>query len=425
MDIRAPEDPNARVPVLSSQRRYLDDSVRVWLGVADAAVDVPELPASLARLVLRTEEYERPERDRWGCWDFAFSENFQAGRLHEPEVDLWMAERRTELRRTTTLVPLWPEERRFAVCLTHDVDLVSGQSTPRQVARYARAGLSPGVPEAGERLMRLARPSVRVARSMRSGIVRVPSMLDTLERSVALEAARGVVASYFFTAPPVGGSRYDCVYAPEDPCLFRGQRQRVADVMRTLADEGFDVGLHGSYQGALEPGVLGAERETLETATGLQLTTTRQHFLRWDVRSTPRLQEAANLRIDSSLGFNRNVGFRAGTSLPFRHFDVTGAEALLLLEVPLVVQDVALLGAAGLALDLRLARRLVQQIFDSAAAVGGVVTLLFHPDKLVQPDWLSLYEWSLGYAVEQHAWVTSLRRLGDWWQAREAHVLGL
>ena len=415
-------------PVMDSPetRRYLDDTVRVWLGLAtDADVEPPALPDRLARQLLRLEEYENVHRDRWGRWEFDFSENFQAGRLWVPEVDRWVAERRAELAPATALVPLWPEGRRFAVCLTHDVDLVSRESTPRQIMRYARAGLARTGTTRRQELLRFARPPIRVARSLRSGAARVPSTRDTLERSVALETRRGAVASYLFTVPPAGGrSRYDCAYAPSDLCLFREAPRRVADVMRTLADEGFDIGLHGSYQAGVRPGALAAERAALERATGLEVRTTRQHLLHWDVRWTPGLQVEAGLRVDSSLGFNGNVGFRAGTSLPFRHFDVATRRLLDLLEVPLVVQDAALLGSWGLDLDIARASNVVRQLFDSAVEVGCAVTLLFHPDRLVHPDWLTLYEWTLDYAVAQKGWLTSLDGLSTWWRGREASLLG-
>lgn len=406
-------------------RRHLEQTVRVWIGAADSSVELPELPGRLARLLLRLEEYERPERDRWGIWDFASSENFHAGRLWEPEVDAWVAAVRAELERTTPLEPLWPGGSRFAVCLTHDVDLLSAQATPRQVFRFARAGLAPGAAEPSDRLLRFARPAVRVARAARAGISRSPSTRETLDRSVAAETRRGVVASYLFTAPPHGhGSRYDCVYAPGDACVFRGTRVTAGELMRELAAEGFDVGLHGSYASALGLGLLTAERSALESLTGLELTTTRQHFLRWDVRTTPRLQERAGLRVDSTLGFNRNVGFRAGTSLPFHHFDVVTGMQLELLEVPLAIEDTALLSAGGLELDFSAARRVVGQLLDRVAEVGGAATLLFHPDKFADRDWLALYEWSLDHALERGAWLTSLHRLAGWWREREQRVLG-
>ena len=407
-------------------RRYLDETVQVWLGLpASAGVEPPTLPDRLARQLLRLEEYESACRDRWGRWEFDRSENFHAGDLWIPEVDRWVADRRAELATATALEPLWPDGRRFAVCLTHDVDLVSPQSTPRQIARYARAGLARTGTARRPELLRFTRPPVRVARSLRSGVARVPPTRDTLERSVALEARRGAVASYLFTVPPAGGrSRYDCSYAAGDPCLFRETPRRVADVMRTLADEGFDIGLHGSYQAGMRPGALAAERAALERATGLEVRTTRQHLLHWDVRWTPALQVEAGVLVDSSLGFNRNVGFRAGTSLPFRHFDVLARRPLELLEVPLVVQDAALLGAWGLDLDAADASDIVRRLFDSAVEVGCAVTVLFHPDKLVHPDWLALYEWTLDYALAQEGWLTSLDRLSAWWRSREASLLG-
>jgi len=397
---------------------YLADTTRVWLGLP-AAVEPPRLPDALARRLIRLEEHESAHRDRWGRWEYGYSESFRAGTLLTPELDVWVAERRAELDGSVELVPLWPDGRRFAVCLTHDVDLLSARSTPAQALRSARAGLD------GPDLVRFAWPAGRLARSLRAGVSRVPSTRDTLERSVAMETERGATASYLFTVPPVGGpGRYDCVYAPTDLCRFRGEAQPVAEVMRLLAEEGFDVGLHGSYHASARPGALAAERATLEDATGLRVVSTRQHLLHWDVRWSPQLQRDAGLRVDSSLGFNRNVGCRAGTSLPFRLFDAGTGTRLELLEVPLVAQDVALLDAWGLELDLPLAQRVVAGLLDGAAALGTALTLVFHPDKLALPDWLALYEWTLDGALERGGWLTSLAGLADWWERREAGILG-
>lgn len=404
---------------------YLADTVRVWLGLPRSAdVDAPVLPDDLARLFLRLEEHERPGRDRWGCWDFASSENYRAGRLWEPEVDRWLAARRAELAERTALEPLWPEGRRFAVCLTHDVDVIGDRATPGQVARHARAGFARVGAEDESPVLRFARPAGRLVRSA-PRLARAPSAAPTLERSVALEAERGLPATYLFTVPPASRTRWDCVYAPGDRLRFRGARRRISDVVRTLADEGFDVGLHGSYLAGVQPGALAAERDALEQATGVEASSTRQHFLHWDVRWTPRFQDEAGFRVDSSLGFNRNAGYRAGTSLPFRQYDVATESQLGLLEVPLVVQDGALLGdEIGLGLDATKACELSERFVATAAEFGGAVTFVFHPDKLSRPEWLRLYEWTLDHVVGQGAWVTSLRDLDAWWRGREARILG-
>jgi hypothetical protein len=172
----------------------------------------------------------------------------------------------------------------------------------------------------------------------------------------------------------------------------------------------------------LRPGLLAAERRTLERAIGLEVTTTRQHFLRWDARTTPRLQAEAGFRADSSVGFNRNVGFRAGTSLPYRHFDVEAGRALDLLEVPLVVQDGALLGPIGIGVDVDGASAVVEQLLDAVSTAGGALTVVFHPDKLVRADWRTLYRRTLELVSGKGGWLTSLRGIDEWWRARAVRL---
>lgn len=404
----------------ASTRSYLERMVRTWLGVpAGSDVAVPELPAPLARRFLRLEEHERAQRDQWGCWEYGFSESFHEGRLLEPDVDRWVAERRAELGGRVALEPLWPDGRPFALCMTHDVDLVSESSTPRQALRSMRLSLTERPTTLRGRAVRAARPGVRAARAVAHGISLAPRA-DALELCVELERERGVTASYFFTVyPGAAGSRYDCLYDFGDRCRFRGERVTVAEIAATLDAEGFDVGLHGSYNSALAPGLLPRERASLEAALGREVTTTRQHFLHWEIRTTPRLQAEAGLRADSSLGFNRNLGFRAGTSLPFRHHDVEHGETLDLVQVPLFVHDGALLRADALELGLELAKETLVRSIDRVAEVGGVATLVFHPNNLARDDYLELYTTALDHGLGLGAWFASVRDLDAWWRERE------
>lgn len=394
-------------------RAFLDSTVRVWLGLTPDA-DAPELPPDLARMLLRLPEHEVEERDRWQRWDFDLTERYERRDPWAAPIDAWLAAQERELGPTE---PRWPGDHRFAVCLTHDVDLVSDKSTAAQVLRHARAGFD----RAGSRFVRFARPPLRVARSIHAGVSRAPSTRATLEQSAELLRTSGVTASYLFTVP--GSGRFDCVYAPEDPCVFRGVRQRIADVARTLAAEGFDVGLHGGYGAGTRPGALAAERARLRDATSAEITSTRQHLLHWDVRWTPQLQEEAGLLVDSSLGFSRNVGFRAGTSLPFHWFDVARSRPLALLEAPLVLHDVGLLGEWGLGLDVARAEEVVASFLDEAERLGTLRTVVFHPDKLMNEDWLRLYRTTIASCAARGAWVTSLDGLATWWHAREARLL--
>jgi hypothetical protein len=410
----------------ADRRAYLDETVRLWLGLPrTASVTVPTLPESLARRFLREEEYETDHRDQWGCWEFGFSESFRDGTLLVPEIDQWAARERQRLADDgVSLTPLWPEGKPFAVCLTHDVDLVSTDWTLRQVVRSMQNSLElPAQGGVGQRLVRIARPPVRFARAARDGFALTPSTGPTLERCAAIELEAGVTASYFFTVlPEQHVSRYDCVYGLDDPCTFRGQRRRVADVIAQLAGDGFDVGLHGSYHSARTPGLLAAQKATLERATGLEVETTRQHFLHWDIRTTPRLQEDAGLMADCTLGFNRSVGFRAGTSLPFHQYDLERGSKLELLEVPLVVQDGPLFNPVALELDTGLALDLVHRIIDVIADTGGVATISFHPNNLEHENFLEVYQATIERGLARGGWFTSIGAIHRWWRDRAGQL---
>jgi peptidoglycan/xylan/chitin deacetylase (PgdA/CDA1 family) len=405
-----------------SVSEHLDDTVRAWLGLPRTAeAEVPQLPDELARSLLRVEELEQGHRDRYGCFEYSFSERYRAGRLWEPELDRWAAQERGKLAGGVELEPLWPDGKPFVVSVTHDVDMVSTASTPAQALRGIRRKLTTVESRQGrERIVRLL---LADGQAHYWRLARTPPTAGSLERCFELELERGIRGTYFFSVYPAGrSSAYDCLYRLDDPCLFRGRQRTISELVTILAAEGAEIGLHGSFASALDGDRLAEERTALERATGLAVTTTRQHFLRWDVRATPRAQERAGLAVDSSVGFNRNVGFRAGTSLPFRLFDLEQDRPLDVLELPLLLQDGPLLAPDGLALDVPLARRLTAQLLDTVAEVGGVATVLYHPNSLADPDFLELYRFTLDYALESDAWVAPLGEVAAWWREREQRL---
>jgi hypothetical protein len=98
------------------------------------------------------------------------------------------------------------------------------------------------------------------------GISRAPATLDTLQQSIELEQGYDATSSYLLTVYPSGPTPYDCVYRADDRCVFRGAHMTVAEVMRLISAESFDVGLHGSYFSALEPEILEEEKASLSVA---------------------------------------------------------------------------------------------------------------------------------------------------------------
>ena len=393
---------------------HVDNFVRTVLGVAAGSpADLPAMPQHLSRLLLRTEELENGVRDQWGRWEYGHSENFRRGKLWEPEVDEWLAEVRGRMEPSAG-APLWPDGHSFVVCPTHDVDMVTRTWTPTQVSRSIRIALSGSRGTARTEAVLKALGRAVVFRTSRA-----PSSAETLQRSVDIELARDIRGSYFFTVyPPGRASWYDSVYTVDDRFVFADRRRRVRDVMSELAQAGFDIGLHGSSASAADASLLSAQRAVLEEAVGAEVRTIRQHWLHWDARLTPAAQATAGFTADSTLGFNRNVGFRAGTSFPFLLSTQDPFQVVDVLEIPLVAEESALFAANALELDESLAREVVQTLLDRVAAVGGVFTTLIHPHSLLEDRVRSLYTWLLDYALDRGAWVTSVAQVDSWWRER-------
>ena len=66
------------------------------------------------------------------------------------------------------------------------------------------------------------------------------------------------------------------------------------------------------------------------------------------------------------------------------------------MEIPLIIQDGAMLNPTkGMCLDEDTAFQYIKQIVGAVGKVGGVLTLLWHPNHIIKPDWWNLYSMKL------------------------------
>lgn len=400
-------------------QEYLRQTTGVWLGISPEQWQSSDhrLPEELSDILLRREESENPVRDQWGNWEFSYSSNYRSGQLWNPQVSQWIAETRQREGKTRSL---WPRQHKFAVCLTHDVDLISSQMSFRQVVRRAtqmtRARDAGGAMNCAFLVLRSVLGSLRRLRPL-------PDTTASLGYLYDIEKKFGVRSSYFVVVPPGDPvSRYDMWYALDDICLFRGQKMSVAQMLGEFANEGHDIGLHGSIFSATNAAQLKRQRETLEHAVGRPVVSTRQHYLRYDIDRTLEAQEQAGFRVDCTLGFNRNVGFRSGTCHPYRMFHLGQSRPSRLLQIPLIVQDGALFAANALELPEAMAKDTILRFIEAAEKTEGCFSLLFHPDQFENPQRRRIYEWALEVCLERGAWCTSAAEIESWWTQLEGRL---
>jgi hypothetical protein len=215
---------------------------------------------------------------------------------------------------------------------------------------------------------------------------------------------------------------YDSLYHYDDRVRLSGRAPKVREWMRELVSAGYDVGLHGSFHSALQPNLLAEQKRQVEDAVGQEVKSTRQHWLHYDARVTPRLQAASGLSADSTQGFNRNIGFRAGTAFPYFCWDFERSGPTSVLEIPQHVMDGALFTANALEYDADLALSHCVELMDRVEAVGGCLTLNWHPNSIEHPAYWSVYVQLLEEAARRGAWGCSMMQLHGWWTARAARI---
>jgi hypothetical protein len=289
--------------------------------------------------------------------------------LHRPLVDeyvdlLWLA-----------LRALWPSlDRRpteFNLHLTHDVDrpwAVTGQSA-FGLGRSLAADL------VRRRDTALAAQRLRAVVEARSGRLdhdpynTFDFLMDTSERF-------GLRSTFYFMAgTDVVG--LDATYQLTDP--------PVADLLQRIGRRGHEVGLHSSFMTDRSSSLMRREFDDLRAACqagGIEQSTwsVRQHYLRFSVPETWRIQAEAGLAYDSTVGYAEANGFRAGTCREYPVFDLESRRTLQLRERPLVMMEAA--SPEYLAGDLDEAAARTLELVTECRRHRGDAVLLYHNSSL-------------------------------------------
>jgi hypothetical protein len=167
----------------------------------------------------------------------------------------------------------------------------------------------------------------------------------------------------------------------------------VREVMRWLDDNQVENGVQPGYNTFRSPEKLRREVAALREVLGDRPLGGRQHYLRW-CPETWIHWETCGLSYDSTLGYADRIGFRAGTCVPYRPWLFALNRAADLIEIPLLAMDGTMLVYMKLGHEDSVNQ--LRQIIDRCRAVGGVFTLVWHNNHLLDPKYRSLYMRILG-----------------------------
>jgi hypothetical protein len=274
--------------------------------------------------------------------------------------------------------PRWGDAR-FAVALTHDVDVPW---------KWTRLGVKGAAARAKNDVKNgRLRSGLRELRGLAGATfhkVRGTDPYWSFDRILEDERRGGASSTFFLLA--------DHAHEFDGPAAEEYDRLRPR-LVETLQEANAEVGLHGSYSAAEDERRIVDEKERLERLAG-PVQGQRYHYLRVDPHRNLGSLEAAGFAYDSSLGFGDAVGFRAGIAHPFRPWDFEREAPRDLIEVPLAAMDVTLSAERYLNLTVEEAGARLRALLDWAEKHGGGFAVLWHSeqyDSALLPGWDVLY----------------------------------
>ena len=105
-----------------------------------------------------------------------------------------------------------------------------------------------------------------------------------------------------------------------------------------IKKEGWHIGLHGSFYSYNNFNLMKAEKNQLEYKLKSKITKNRQHWLNYDEISTPKLHQKL-FEVDSTLGWNDSIGFRASIASKYRPFNHLENKPFQYYIIPQAVMD--------------------------------------------------------------------------------------
>ena len=198
---------------------------------------------------------------------------------------------------------------------------------------------------------------------------------------------------------------------------WRATKYDVMDIrekVQELASNGFEIGVHGID--AWHNGIKAKqELKRIAQFTSQKELGVRSHWLCFGKDSARTLDEAG-FAYDSTFGYNQTVGYRAGTTQVFRPLG-----SRVMLELPLHLQDSALLSPSMCTSMEDDAWHSCTDLFEATAKYGGVLTILWHLRSLApERNWKDFYLRILQELKSRGVWFTTAGRVVDWFRRRRS-----
>ena len=206
----------------------------------------------------------------------------------------------------------------------------------------------------------------------------------TFEDLAGLESKYGAKSTVFFLHETIA-------FNPLSPGSWKLSLGRysitnpqIKNIIRWFDENGWEIGLHGSYRSYRDGDLLKMEKEILEEVLGKPVAGIRQHYLNLDEPDTWILQKQAGFCYDTTLGLTDRTGYKDQRVAPF----IDQSSGLKI--IPLTIMECCLFNEVGQNKQKALTRAV--EWMDHAQEHGCFYTILWHQHMLNESEFPG-YRW--------------------------------
>ena len=260
-------------------------------------------------LLSRYEEYLPHEKDMYGRYAFQNSLAFKEGFLEQPLINRWIDDFAITLKNKFPGIAIQPPS--FKHIPTYDIDIAwsfKSKGLWRNIGGFIK---SPSL----ERISVLAK------------LKKDP--FDSYTFLKELHTKHKVAPVYFFLVA-TSRSRYDKNISPYNHRMWQLIKQHA---------KLYSIGLHPSWKSNEKPDLIKKEKKILETAAGMPVTNSRQHYIKFSLPDTFQTLLDNNITDDFSMGYGSINGFRASVASSFYWYNLQTENSTTLRVHPFCFMD--------------------------------------------------------------------------------------
>lgn len=253
----------------------------------------------------------------------------------------------------------------FKIVPTHDVDKFRRFDNRKKVFRALAGDLFK------RKSIKLAQSTLYQVKKVRSGTLNDP--FNTFSLLMDYAESGNVKANFFFIPGKIG----------EEDIFYDINDLQVKQTIKEILKRGHLIGIHPGMRTFLNQSQLRIEIDRLKQI-GVNVTSGRQHYLRYRLPDTWGIWDAVGLKFDFGMSYHENPGFRCGVANAFPAFDVRIGKTLNLTLSPTVLMDQALMKYCKTSEEFR---AIAMQLKTVCKKYHAEFVFLWHPENINTPEW--------------------------------------